>query len=50
MTEQLDYTLVGDDFQAVEITLDPGQSVRAEPGAFLWMEDLVMDDLYGNLH
>lgn len=39
MTEQLDYTLVGDDFQAVEITLDPGQSVRAEPGAFLWMEE-----------
>jgi len=39
MTEPLDYTIVGDDFQAVEITLDPRQAVRAEPGSFLWMED-----------
>jgi uncharacterized protein (TIGR00266 family) len=39
MTDQVDYTIVGDDFQAVEITLDPGESVRAEPGAFMWMEE-----------
>ncbi len=37
--DQLDYQIVGDDFQAVVITLDPGEAVRAEPGAFIWMED-----------
>jgi len=39
MADQVDYRLEGDDFQAVVITLDPGEGVRAEPGAFMWMED-----------
>ena len=39
MTDQIEYELVGDDFQAVVITLDPGEGVRAEPGAMMWMED-----------
>ena len=39
MADQIDYVLEGDDFQAVVITLDPGESVRAEPGAMMWMED-----------
>jgi uncharacterized protein (TIGR00266 family) len=39
MADQVDYSLVGDDFQAVEITLDSRESVRAEPGAFMWMDD-----------
>jgi uncharacterized protein (TIGR00266 family) len=39
MADQIDYRLEGDDFQAVVITLDPGEAVRAEPGAFMWMED-----------
>ncbi|MFT5286389.1 MAG: hypothetical protein ACI8TQ_002557, partial [Planctomycetota bacterium] len=30
MADQIDYELRGDDFQAVLITLDPGESVRAE--------------------
>lgn len=32
------YALRGEDMQLVEITLEPGQSVRAEPGAMLYMD------------
>ena len=39
MTDQIDYELSGDDFQAVTITLDPGEGVRAEPGSMMFMED-----------
>ena len=39
MAHQVDYELIGDDFQAVVITLDPGEAVRAEPGSMMWMED-----------
>lgn len=38
MADQVDYELVGDDFQAVVITLDPGEAVRAEPGAMMFLE------------
>ncbi|MCB9914629.1 MAG: TIGR00266 family protein [Planctomycetes bacterium] len=38
MADQVDYQLVGDDFQAVVITLDPGEAVRAEPGAMMFLE------------
>ena len=41
---EIDYTLIGDDMQIVEIELDPGESVRAEAGAMLYMEaDIQMD-------
>ncbi len=39
MADQVDYELIGDDFQAVVITLDPGEGVRAEPGSMMWLED-----------
>ena len=39
MADQVDYRLEGDDFQAVVITLDPDEAVRAQPGSFMWMED-----------
>jgi uncharacterized protein (TIGR00266 family) len=35
----IDYKIFGDDMQAVEIELDPGETVRAEVGAMLYMED-----------
>ena len=35
----IDYKLIGDDFQIVEITLDPKEAVRAEVGAMMYMED-----------
>ena len=40
----IDYRLIGDDIQIVEIELDPGESVRAEAGAMLYMDgDIRMD-------
>ena len=38
MTDQIEYTLVGDDMQAVVIELDPGETVQAEAGAMMFME------------
>jgi uncharacterized protein (TIGR00266 family) len=39
MAHDIDYRIIGDDIQAVEIELDPGEAVRAEVGAMLFMED-----------
>ena len=36
---QLDYQLVGDDMQAVIITLDPQEAVQAEAGAMMFLEE-----------
>src|SRR5687768_4212930 len=38
MTDVIDYKIYGDDMQAIEIELDPGEGVRAEAGAMLYME------------
>jgi uncharacterized protein (TIGR00266 family) len=35
----IDYKILGDDMQLVEIELDPGEGVRAEVGAMMYMED-----------
>lgn len=35
----IDFEIIGDDMQAVEIELDPNEGVRAEVGAMLFMED-----------
>ena len=35
----IDYRLIGDDLQAVIVTLDPGEGVIAEAGAMMYMED-----------
>ena len=40
----IDYTLFGDDMQIVEIELDPGEAVRAEAGAMLYMDESVKMD------
>ena len=34
----IDYRLIGDDLQIVEVELDPGEAVRAEAGAMLYMD------------
>ena len=39
MADQVDYQLIGDDMQGVVITLDPGEGVRAEVGAMMFMDD-----------
>jgi uncharacterized protein (TIGR00266 family) len=39
VADTLDYTIIGDDMQLVEIELDPGEGVRAEAGAMMYMVD-----------
>jgi len=38
MVHEIDYRLVGDDMQGVIITLDKGETVRAESGAMMYMD------------
>jgi len=39
MAHEIDYKLIGDDMQAVIITLDNGEMVQAEAGAMMYMTD-----------
>src|SRR5438874_11098896 len=39
MSDVIDYKLIGDDLQAVIITLDPGEMVIAEAGSMMYMQD-----------
>ncbi|MGE5599850.1 MAG: TIGR00266 family protein [Bacteroidota bacterium] len=39
MADLIDYRIHGDDMQLVEIALDPGEGVRAEAGALMFMEE-----------
>jgi uncharacterized protein (TIGR00266 family) len=39
MADVIDYEILGDDLQAVVITLDPDEAVVAEAGAMMYMED-----------
>ncbi len=39
MADKIDYKIYGDDMQLVEVELDPGETVRAEAGAMMFMED-----------
>ncbi len=38
-SHEVDYELIGDDLQIVELELDPGETVVAEAGAMCYMED-----------
>lgn len=38
MADAIEYKIYGDDMQMVEVELDPGEGVRAEAGAMLYME------------
>lgn len=38
MADVINYKIIGDDMQIVEIELDPGEGVRAEAGAMMYME------------
>ncbi len=38
-SHEIDYELIGDDMQIVEVELDPGETVVAEAGAMNYMED-----------
>lgn len=39
MADMIDYEIHGDDMQIVEIELDPGEGVRAEAGAMMYMDE-----------
>lgn len=39
MAHEIDYKLIGDDMQAVIVTLDPNETVVAEAGAMMYMQD-----------
>lgn len=39
MADEIEYRIVGDDMQLVEVALDPGEAVRAEAGAMLYLTD-----------
>ncbi|MFQ5683009.1 MAG: TIGR00266 family protein [Candidatus Binatia bacterium] len=41
MADVIDYKILGDDMQLVEIELDPGEGIRAEAGAMMFMEDRI---------
>ena len=38
MAHDIYYEIIGDDIQVVEVEMDPGEAVRAEAGAMLYME------------
>jgi uncharacterized protein (TIGR00266 family) len=38
MADVIDYKIYGDDMQMVEVELDPGEGVRAEAGAMMYMD------------
>jgi len=39
MADVIDYQIYGDDMQIVEVELDPGEAIRAEAGAMMYMDD-----------
>lgn len=42
MADVIDYKIIGDDMQIVEVELDPSEGVRAEAGAMMYMDDGIM--------
>ena len=48
-SHEIDYEIFGEEMQFVEIELDPGETVVAEPGSFLMMdEDIEMRTIFGD--
>ena len=46
---EIDYKLLGEEMQCVEIELDPQEAVIAEPGSFMMMTDgISMQTLFGD--
>ncbi|PKL83245.1 MAG: TIGR00266 family protein [Ignavibacteriae bacterium HGW-Ignavibacteriae-3] len=49
ISHKIDYEIIGDDLQLVEIELDPGETVVAEAGAMCYMEDdLIFEAKFGD--
>ena len=46
---EIDYKIYGDDMQFVEVELDPGETVIAEAGGLMMMEDGIgMETIFGD--
>ncbi len=46
---EIDYCIFGEEMQCVEIELDPNETVVAEPGSFMMMEDdIKMETIFGD--
>lgn len=46
---EIDYSILGSEMQCVEIQLDPGESVVAEAGSFMMMDqDIRMETIFGD--
>jgi uncharacterized protein (TIGR00266 family) len=46
---EIDYRIIGEEMQCVEIELDPQETVVAEPGSFMMMEDQIkMETIFGD--
>jgi uncharacterized protein (TIGR00266 family) len=46
---EIDYKLLGEEMQCVEIELDPQETVMGEPGSFMTMEqDIKMETIFGD--
>lgn len=46
---EIDYRIIGEEMQYVEVELDPNETAIAEPGAFMMMEDgITMETLFGD--
>lgn len=41
MIDIIDYKIIGDDMQIVEVELDPGEGIRAEAGAMMYMDSTI---------
>ena len=49
MAHEIDYQVYGEEMQFVEIQLDPGESVIAEAGAMMYMDDgIKMETIFGD--
>ncbi len=48
-SHEIDYRLIGEEMQAVEIELDPQETAIAEPGSFMMMEEgIEMQTIFGD--
>lgn len=46
---EIDYRILGEEMQCVEVQLDPGETVVAEPGAFMYSDHSVqMETIFGD--
>jgi uncharacterized protein (TIGR00266 family) len=46
---EIDYIIRGEEMQCVEIELDPNETVIAEPGAFMYMDEAIqMETIFGD--